>query len=303
LPASFNRFRAAQKDRGVTVTRQLYSIRHLGHCTASGEGGRRAAPSKGEDEMSRLAGKVAVITGAGSGIGRASARLFAAEGAKVVVAEIDKGLGEASARAAGAGARFLHTDVTDDASVKHMVQQARDAFGRIDVLVNCAGGSVPEDRPVAEVDLAVWDHTISLDLKGPFLCCRHVIPVMLEQGRGSVINFSSVVALRGNHFAHVYVAAKGGLISFTRALAGAYSPKGVRVNAICPGVILTERVKSRFADGKQVRFGGMDNIAERYPFGVGPPEDIANVALFLASDESRMVNGAAIPAEGGISAY
>jgi len=109
--------------------------------------------------------------------------------------------------------------------------------------------------------------------------------------------------LRGNHIAHVYVMAKGGLISFTRALAGAYSPKGIRVNAICPGIVLTERVRSRFTGGNQIRFGGIDNIAAQYPFAVGQPEDIANVALFLASDESRMVNGAAIPAEGGFSAY
>jgi NAD(P)-dependent dehydrogenase (short-subunit alcohol dehydrogenase family) len=251
--------------------------------------------------VNRLAGKVAVITGAGSGIGRASARLFVAEGAKVVVADIDEALGEASA--SEAGARFVRTDVTDNASVERMVQQAKDAFGHIDVLLNCAGGSLREDKPVTEVDLRVWDHTIGLDLKGPFLCCRHVIPVMVEQGKGSVVNFSSVVALRGNHIAHVYIMAKGGLIAFTRALAGAYSPKGVRVNAVCPGVVLTERVKSRFTDGNQIRFGGIDNLAERYPFGVGEPQDIAHVALFLASDESRMVNGAAIPAEGGISAY
>jgi NAD(P)-dependent dehydrogenase (short-subunit alcohol dehydrogenase family) len=253
--------------------------------------------------MNRLAGKVAVITGAGSGIGRASAKLFAAEGAEVVVAEIDETLGETSAREAGAGTRFVRTDVTDEESVKQMVQQAKNAFGRIDVLLNCAGGSLREDKPVTEVDLSVWDSTINLDMKGPFLCCRHVIPVMVEQGKGSVVNFSSVVALRGNHIAHVYVMAKGGLIAFTRALAGAYSPKGIRVNAICPGVVLTDRVKGRFTRGNQIRFGGTDNIAERYPFAVGQPEDIANVALFLASEESRMVNGAAIPAEGGFSAY
>jgi NAD(P)-dependent dehydrogenase (short-subunit alcohol dehydrogenase family) len=253
--------------------------------------------------MNRLADKVAVITGAGSGIGRAATRMFVAEGAKVVVAELDDALGEASAREAGAGARFVHTDVTDEKSVEQMVRQAKDAFGRIDVLLNCAGGSLREDSPVTEVDLSVWNHTINLDMKGPFLCCRHVIPVMVEQGKGSVVNFSSVVALRGNHIAHVYVMAKGGLISFTQSLAGAYSPKGIRVNAICPGVVLTDRVKSRFSGGNQIRFGGIDNIAERYPFSVGQPEDIANVALFLASDESRMVNGAAIPAEGGFSAY
>jgi NAD(P)-dependent dehydrogenase (short-subunit alcohol dehydrogenase family) len=253
--------------------------------------------------MNRLEGKVAVITGAGSGIGRASAKLFVAEGAKVVVAEIDSTLGEATAREAGAAARFVRTDVTDEDSVKKMVQQAREAFGRVDILLNCAGGSLREDAPVTDVDPSVWDRTINLDMKGPFLCCRHVIPVMVEQGRGSVVNFSSVVALRGNHIAHVYVMAKGGLISFTKALAGAYSPKGIRANAICPGVVLTERVKGRFTGGNQIRFGGIDNIVGQYPFAVGQPEDIANVALFLASDESRMVNGAAIPAEGGFSAY
>jgi NAD(P)-dependent dehydrogenase (short-subunit alcohol dehydrogenase family) len=253
--------------------------------------------------MNRLANKVAVITGAGSGIGRASAKLFAAEGAKVVVAEIDESLGETSAREAGGAARFVPVDVTSEASVQEMVRQAVAAFGRIDVLLNCAGGSVAEDKQVTDVDLAVWDRTIALDMKGPFLCCRHVIPLMVAQGSGSVVNFSSVVALRGNHIAHVYVMAKGGLISFTKALAGAYSPKGIRVNAICPGVVLTDRVKSRFVEGNQIRFGGIDNMEKRYPFGVGQPEDIANVALFLASDESRMVNGAAIPAEGGLSAY
>ena len=253
--------------------------------------------------MNRLANKVAIITGGGSGIGRASVRLFAAEGAKVVVAEIDERLGEASAQDAGATARFIRTDVTSEDSVKDMVRQTQAAFGRIDVLLNCAGGSLAEDKHVADVDLAVWDRTISLDMKGPFLCCRHVIPVMVAQGAGSVVNFSSVVALRGNHYAHVYTAAKGGIIAFTQALAGAYSPKGIRANAICPGVILTDRVKSRFVDGNAIRFGGIDNMTSRYPFGVGEPEDIANVALFLASDESRMVNGAAIPAEGGMSAY
>src|SRR5258707_6632314 len=174
--------------------------------------------------MNRCEGKVAVMTGAGSGIGRASARLFVAEGAKVVVAEIDPTLGEAAAREAGAGARFVRTDVTDEESVKQMVRQAREAFGRIDVLLNCAGGSIREDRQVTEVDPSVWDHTINLDMKGPFLCCRHVIPVMVEQGKGRVVNFSSVVALRGNTIAHVCVLAKGGPLSFPKARPGASSP-------------------------------------------------------------------------------
>ena len=250
-----------------------------------------------------LTDRVYVLTGASRGLGFATAECLVAEGAKVVVAEIDASLGEASAREAGADTRFVKTDVTDEESVKRMVQQATDAFGHVDVLLNCAGGSLREDSPVTEVDASVWDHTINLDMKGPFLCCRHVIPGMVERGKGSVVNFSSVVALRGNHIAHVYVMAKGGLIAFTRALAGAYSPKGIRANAICPGIVLTERVRSRFTGGNQIRFGGIDDIAGQYPFAVGQPEDIANVALFLASDESRMVNGAVIPAEGGFSAY
>src|SRR5690242_3193927 len=116
--------------------------------------------------MKRLEGKVAVITGAGSGIGRASAKLFVAEGARVVVAEIDTKLGEASAREAGPGAVFLRTDVTDEKSVKQMVGHAREVHGRIDILLNCAGGSIPEDKPVTDVDPSVWDHTINLDMKG-----------------------------------------------------------------------------------------------------------------------------------------
>ena len=135
--------------------------------------------------MKRLEGKVAVITGAGSGIGRASAKLFVAEGARVVVAEIDTKLGEASAREAGPGAVFLRTDVTDEKSVKQMVGHAREIHGCIDILLNCAGGSIPEDKPVTDVDPSVWDHTINLDMKGPFLCCRHVIPVMSSRARAA----------------------------------------------------------------------------------------------------------------------
>ena len=249
--------------------------------------------------MNRLEGKVAVITGAGSGIGRAAARLFVAEGAKVVVAEIDATLGEAAAREAGAGARFVRTDVTDEESVKQMVQQAKETFGRIDVLLNCAGGSLREDRPVTEVDPSVWDKTINLDMKGPFLCCRHVVPVMLEQGKGSVVNFSSVVALRGNHIAHVYVMAKGGLISFTQALAGAYSPKGIRVNAICPGWIETAMNAKFFAIGPHIK----EQAAKLHAIGrIGQPEDVANAVAYLVSDEASFVTGSMLMVDGGFSA-
>ena len=254
--------------------------------------------------MGRLDGKRAVITGAGSGIARAAARMFVAEGARVAVAEIDAEKGASSAAEAGDGAVFLRTDVTDEASVKACMDAAADRFGGLDILFNCAGGSLIDDNSVTEVDMAVWDHTIPLDLKGPFLCCRYGVPKLIAAGGGSIVNVSSVVALRGNHPAHVYSAAKGGIISLTRSLAGVYSEHGVRANAICPGLIKTQRILDRYVarERPNSRAGSVDTF-ESYPFGVGEPEDIASIALFLASDESRMVNGAVIPAEGGISAY
>ena len=254
--------------------------------------------------MGRLAGKRAVITGAGSGIARTATRMFVAEGAQVAVAEIDEEKGQASAAEAGEAAFYIRTDVTDEASVEATMAEAKDRLGGIDILFNCAGGSLLDDNSVTEVDMSVWDHTIPLDLKGPFLCCRHGVPKLIESGGGSIVNVSSVVALRGNHPAHVYSAAKGGIISLTRSLAGAYSDQGVRANAICPGLIKTQRILDRYIERERPnsRVGSVGTF-ESYPFGVGEPEDIANIALFLASDESRMVNGAIIPAEGGISAY
>lgn len=254
--------------------------------------------------MGRLAGKRAVITGAGSGIARAATRMFVAEGAQVVVAELDEEKGMSSAAEAGDGAVFIRTDVTDEDSVKAVMNEAVDRFGGLDILFNCAGGSVLDDNSVTEVDMSVWDHTIPLDLKGPFLCCRYGVPKLIASGGGAIINVSSVVALRGNHPAHVYSAAKGAIISLTRSLAGSYSEHGVRANAICPGLIKTQRILDRYIerDRPNSRKGSVGTF-ESYPFGVGEPEDIANVALFLASDESRMVNAAIIPAEGGISAY
>jgi len=254
--------------------------------------------------MGRLDGKVAVITGAGSGIAKAATRIFTAEGARVAVAEIDAAKGEATAAEVGGETLFVQTDVTDEASVKAAMAAAAEKFGKIDVLFNCAGGSVLDDTVVTEVEMDVWDHTINLDLKGPFLCSRHGIPYLIEAGGGAVVNVSSVVALRGNHPAHVYSSAKGGIISFTRSLAGAYADQGIRANVICPGLIRTERITQRYEDRppSQRRPGAVATFRS-YPFGGGEPEDIANIALFLASDESRMVTGAVIPAEGGISAY
>lgn len=256
--------------------------------------------------MGRLQGKIAIITGAGAGIARAATLMFAREGAKVIAAEIDQARGQAvvdAVHAAGGDATFCYTDVTDEASVKSMVAQAVNRYGNPNVVFNCAGGSLAQDKPVTDVDIGVWQHTMDLDLKGPFLVCRHSIPRMIEAGGGVVINVASAAALKGSFPAHVYSAAKGGVVSFTRALAGSYSHKGVRSNVICPGVILSERVKQRFGANANQEGAISRDPMKRYPFGQGEPDDIAHIALFLASDESRMVNGAVIPAEGGLSAY
>ncbi|MFN0092074.1 MAG: SDR family NAD(P)-dependent oxidoreductase [Acidimicrobiales bacterium] len=259
----------------------------------------------------RLEGKVAYITGAGSGIARAAAVIFSREGAKVALAELDPALGkaaEADVRAGGGDAVFIQTDVTDDASSADSVAAAAAAFGRLDVLFACAGGSIKEDKAVTDVELWVWDHTMNLDLKGPILTCRHGIPHLQAAGGGSIICMSSVAATKGNSAGHIYSAAKGGVTALVRSLAGRYWKQNIRANAIAPGLILTGRVQERMhVDPALPMEEQMQTAAgrwgERYPFSVGRPEDIANVALFLASDESRMVNGATIPAEGGMTAY
>jgi NAD(P)-dependent dehydrogenase (short-subunit alcohol dehydrogenase family) len=160
--------------------------------------------------------------------------------------------------------------------------------------------------------MSIWDKTIDLDLKGPFLCCRVGVPHLQDAGGGSIVNFTSVVALKGAFAGHVYTAAKGGIISLTQAIAGRYWRDGIRANAIAPGIVLSERVGERMGvnaqdDPQQQIQSAMQLesrlVDHRHPFGFGMPEDIANVALFLASEESRMVNGAVIPAEGGASHY
>lgn len=261
--------------------------------------------------MGRLDGKVATITGAGSGIARAAANIFAREGAKVGILELKEDLGRAceeEVRAAGGDAIFIQTDVTDIDSVRNGIDGTAAHFGQLNVLFNCAGGSIAADKKVHEVDLDVWDFTMDFDLKGPFLCCRFGIPHLIKAGGGAIVNVSSAAALQGSFPAMVYSTAKGGVISFTRSLAGQYSRDNIRANAVCPGVIMTDRVKERFGANLEGTENNQSRAASaagmtRYPFGVGQPEDIANVALFLASDESRMVNGVSLPAEGGMSAY
>jgi NAD(P)-dependent dehydrogenase (short-subunit alcohol dehydrogenase family) len=260
--------------------------------------------------MNRLAGKVAFVTGGGSGIARAASLLFAREGARVVVAEIDAALGGATADAvvaAGGDAVAVHTDVTDETSVREAIAVADARYGRLDILFNCAGGSLNADSQVTDVDLAVWDRTMALDVRGAMLVCRHGIPELVKAGGGSVVNMSSGAALRGSSPKHVYTAAKGAILSFTRALAGSYAKDNIRANAICAGRILTERILNNYgtadAPGPVADRQDAAGRVRDYPFWVGRPEDIANIALFLASDESRMITGATIPADGGRSAY
>lgn len=254
--------------------------------------------------MGRVDGKVAMISGAGTGIGREAARMFAREGARVVIAELDEALGSATQDlviAEGGEALFIPTDVTSDTQVAAAVEGAVDHFGMLNVLYNCAGGSIADDGPVTEVPLDVWDHTMSLDLKGPVLCCRHGIPRLIEAGGGTIVNMASTAALMGMRM-HIYSAAKGGVISLTKALARHYARHNIRTNAICPGYVLTDRVTARFSQaGPDGAPSAEDRARQRHPFGVGQPEEIAAIALFLASDESRMINGASIPADGGMS--
>jgi NAD(P)-dependent dehydrogenase (short-subunit alcohol dehydrogenase family) len=261
--------------------------------------------------MGRLDRKVAFISGAGSGIARAAARLFAEEGAKVAIAEINAELGRASERAVrenGGDAFFVETDVTKEESVKSSIQQAVARFGKLNVLYNCAGGSIVQDKRVTDVEMFVWQHTISLDLLGMFLCCRHGIPELIKAGGGAIVNMSSVAALRGSFPGHVYVAAKGGIIALTKGIAGEYAKDGIRANAIAPGLVKTDRVTQRFGDLADATTGtaraqALKAQLKRYPFSVGEPEDIARIALFLASDEARMITGVTVPADGGLSSY
>ncbi|WP_255592731.1 SDR family NAD(P)-dependent oxidoreductase [Bordetella sp. BOR01] len=258
----------------------------------------------------RLAGRAALITGGGGGIGGASAELFAREGACVMLADLDLERMTAITErilAQKGNAAYVVTDITDEASVKAAVEATVERFGKLDVLFNCAGGSSPQDKPVTDVAMEIWERTIDVDLKGTFLACRHALPHMVASAGGSIVNMSSGAALRGASSAHAYTSAKGAIISLTRALAGTYAKHNIRANAICSGRVNTERVRNSYGiPGQAGRFHDPMNVDEQvkaYPFWFGEPIDMANIALFLASDESRMITGAAIPAEGGRSAY
>ena len=262
--------------------------------------------------MGRLDGKIAFITGAGAGIAKASALAFAREGAKVAIVEINVETGRAAekqVRDAGGEALFIETDVTQDESVKRAIDAAVARFGGLSVLMNCAGGSLQEDVPVHEMDLAVWQRTIAVNLLHPFLVCRHGIPHLMKAGGGSIINLTSHLGLTGS-IKPAYAATKGGIVSFTKTLAAQYAQHGIRANAIAPGSVRTERQIKRY-ENKEWMQAEKPSAAARermiaqklYPFSLSEPADVAAIALFLASDESRMLTGTTIAADGGRSSY
>jgi NAD(P)-dependent dehydrogenase (short-subunit alcohol dehydrogenase family) len=249
--------------------------------------------------MARLKDKVAFITGAGGGIGRATAELFAREGASVVIAEFNAESGQAAAAAItakGGKALFVHTDVTDEASVKAAVAKAVAQFGALHILYNNAGGSTMQDGPVTEAPVEEFWRAIKLDLLGTWLASRYAIPEIIKAGGGSVINASSVVALIGWPGKDAYTASKGAITALTRSMATEFAAQKVRVNAVAPCVTKTPRVLEQLAKQETTK-----KLAERHLVGLAEPEDVANAALFLASDESARTTGHILAVDSGLT--
>ncbi|MDP9343940.1 MAG: glucose 1-dehydrogenase [Actinomycetota bacterium] len=250
----------------------------------------------------RLEGKVALVTGAASGMGKVAAQLFAAEGARVVVSDVADEAGEATvAEIAGDGgeAAYVHADVSRSAEAEAMVAFAMERFGHLDVLYNNAGIFHPQDDSVVNTPEEVWNLTIDVNLKGVFLGCRYGIPAMLASGGGSIINVASFVALMGAAAPQIaYTASKGGVLAMTREIAVEFARQGIRANALCPGPIETPLLADLLADPER-----RNRRLVHIPIGrFGRAEEVARAALFLASDDSSLMTGAALVVDGGITA-
>jgi NAD(P)-dependent dehydrogenase (short-subunit alcohol dehydrogenase family) len=250
----------------------------------------------------RLDGKVSIITGGGSGMGRVAAELFAKEGASVVVADFSEAAGEAAVaavRAAGGTASFVKADVSSEDDARAMVQHAVATYGRVDTLYNNAGIMPEADHSVIDTDVPTWDKVMAVNVRGVFLGCKYAIPQMLEQGSGSIINVASFVAILGCSVPQdAYTASKGAVLALTRSTAVQFAGRGVRSNSISPGPVETPLLMEwllKDEAAKQLRLA-------RNPTGrFGKPEEIVNAAIYLASDESRWTNGANFVIDGGIT--
>jgi NAD(P)-dependent dehydrogenase (short-subunit alcohol dehydrogenase family) len=250
----------------------------------------------------RLDGKVTIITGGASGMGRVAAGMFAKEGARLVLADVTEEAVQSAAdevRAAGGEATAVVADVSKEDDARRMVDHAVSTFGRVDALYNNAGVMPAADHSVVDTDVATWDKVMAVNVRGVFLGCKYAIPKMVDQGSGSIINIASFVALLGCSVPQdAYTASKGAVLSLTRSLAVQFGPNGVRSNAICPGPVETPLLMDwlvKDEEAKRIRLA-------RNPTGrFGKPEEIVYMAMYLASDESRWTNGAQLVVDGGIT--
>jgi NAD(P)-dependent dehydrogenase (short-subunit alcohol dehydrogenase family) len=249
------------------------------------------------DGSGRLAGKVAIVTGAGGGIGLATVRRFAAEGAKVLCADIDEAAGKAAADEVGG--LFARVDVTSEDEVKAMVDLAISTYGGLHIAFNNAGISPPDDDSILTTGLEAWQRVQDVNLKSVFLCSKYAIAHMRENGGGSVINTASFVAMLGSATSQIsYTASKGGVLAMTRELGVQFAREGVRVNALCPGPINTPLLKELFAKDPERAARRLVHV----PMGrFGEPEEIAGAVAFLASDDASFITASTFLVDGGIS--
>jgi NAD(P)-dependent dehydrogenase (short-subunit alcohol dehydrogenase family) len=250
--------------------------------------------------MRRLEGKACVITGAGGGMGREAAIVFTGEGAQVCVADVDRERAEETVSLCSGDAFAIAVDVADERAVEAMYSATAERCGGVDVLYNNAGISPADDASVLETTVEAWQRVQDVNTKGVFLCCKHGIPHLLTRGGGSVINVASFVAILGAATSQIsYTASKGAVLSMSRELATQFAREGVRVNALCPGPVETPLLLSIYGDDP----AAFERRRVHWPTGrLGKPREIVNAALFLASDESSFVNGAAFVVDGGITA-